>query len=83
MKRVNLSNNLSGRFTLSVRDVLESYNPAAPERSQVIGKMKRLSAAGDWERYAVLDSGEGRLSRRFIVTEKFEARSINTAFKRN
>ena len=29
-------------------------NPAAPERSQVIGEMQRLSASGERERYIAL-----------------------------
>lgn len=29
-------------------------NPAAPERSQVIGEMQRLSASSERERYAAL-----------------------------
>jgi len=27
-------------------------NPNAPEQSQVIGEVQRLSMSGDWERYA-------------------------------
>jgi hypothetical protein len=34
---------------------IQPNNPNAPEQSQVIGELKRVSVSGDWERYAACD----------------------------
>jgi hypothetical protein len=42
-------------------------NPAAPERSQVIGEMQRLSASGERERYAA-SVGGGAVDEKLVVS---------------
>jgi hypothetical protein len=50
------------------REAMLYNNPAAPERSQVIGEMQRLSASGERERYAAQVVGEGTSRNLFALS---------------